>query len=144
MISEFLDQPIGASKYFKWKEALYLKQWDVHAFPKSDSVYLNIIEVSNRLTLIREFLQKPLLVTSWYRPEKYNTFIRGAFNSSHKDGLAVDVVCPAMGAEEVRMTLLDKLDEFNIRMENLPNSTWVHIDIRVTEGMTISQRFFKP
>jgi uncharacterized protein YcbK (DUF882 family) len=140
MVTDFLDQNIGASKYFKWREALYLKQWDVHAFPKTESVYLSIIEVSAKLDLIREIVARPLIVTSWYRPEKYNTFIKGSFDSAHKYGLACDFVVNGIGAQTVREMLIDELEKLDIRMENLPTAGWIHIDIREPGN----SRYFQP
>lgn len=144
MITDFLDQKIGGSPYFKWREALYLKQWDVHVFPETPAIYLNILEVVKKLDLIRDFLGRPMVITSWYRPEKYNTFIKGAFDSAHRYGMACDFICSSLGAQNIRDALVHRLEEFDIRMENLPNSSWVHIDIRVTDGMAKEKRFFYP
>lgn len=63
--------------------------------------------------------------------------------SPHKDGEAVDWVLVGKegvdGCNEVRQLLLPKLEEWQLRMEDIQGN-WVHLDIRAV----INSRFFKP
>lgn len=144
MITDFIDKPIGSSKYFKWKEALWLNQWELYAIPKTDSIYLNIIEVCTKLDKIREIVQAPIVVTSWYRPIRYNEFIKGSKNSSHIFGKAVDFQVQGIDADTVRHMLYFSMIQLDIRMENLPKSNWVHVDINTQPNTGLNDRYFTP
>ena len=137
------ELPIEGSKNFSWGEALWLYQWQIHALP-SAVVEQNIIDLAQRLELIRRFLGKPLRITSWFRPPPYNVFIGGAKRSQHMLGRAADFVVADIDADRVRALLYPRLAEFNLRMEDKPGSSWVHIDTACTENMTLPQRYFKP
>jgi len=138
-LEAFLDSQIGENKNFKWREALYLSTFDIYVLPDED-VARNIIETANVMQNIRDILGKQIRVTSWYRPEKYNKHIGGAKNSYHVQGLACDFFVSGMIADVVRELLLEFLDRLDIRMEDLPGASWVHIDL----GQVVTNRFFKP
>ena len=139
-LNSFLDSKIGDNKNFKWREALYLRSMDMYVLPDEDTA-LNIIATANKMQAIRDILGKPIKVTSWYRPEKYNAFIGSKSKTSyHIQGLACDFMVNGMLSDAVRELLLDFLDGLDIRMEDLPGASWVHIDL----GRVITNRFFKP
>lgn len=138
-----LNQPIGGNINFKWKEALWLPKWGICAAPPPE-IEDNIIMMANRLTFIRNFFNRPLRVTSWYRPAVYNVMIGGAQFSQHVQGLAVDFQVFDMESDAARSLLLPFLADYNIRMENLPGANWVHIDLNCTENMPAERRFFVP
>lgn len=140
----FLKSPIGRAKNFTWKEALYLSRWDVCIMPTNERVFFAIEIVAEKMQKIRDHLQKEIRVTSWFRPQKYNDEIKGAKSSSHLVGMACDFQILGMDADSVRLALFPKLDELNIRMENLPQSNWTHIDINCNEKTPKEKRFFKP
>ena len=84
---------------------------------------------------------KPMSVTSCLRPELYNAFVKGSERSYHMQGRAIDFEIRDVPADEIRELLKPKLDEFGLRMEDLPGSSWVHLD----DGEPgPSGRFFKP
>lgn len=141
--SDMMKLPIADSENFLWEEALWLKNWQTFAIPPH-AVEKNIIELARRLTLVREFLAAPLIVTSWYRPPLYNEAIGGATRSQHMLGRACDFIVEGVSADDVRTALYPKLAEFNLRMENLPRSSWVHLDMACTENMPLERRFFSP
>lgn len=137
---DFLDKTIPGCKNFKWSEALYLNQWNIHVVPTLDDLY-NIEAIAKKAQLIRDFLDRPMMITSWYRPQHYNTLIGGAPSSWHRTGGAIDFRCFNFSADAVRETLEPKLEEFGLRMENLPGSNWVHIDNKDPKN---GNRFFIP
>jgi hypothetical protein len=100
--------------------------------------------MAKKMQKIRDFLNEPITITSWFRPLVYNKSINGAKNSSHLYGMACDFKVKDLRPDEVRTILEKKLIYFNIRMENLPGSSWTHVDINCNEKMAIEQRFFKP
>lgn len=136
---EDLIQNIGITKNLKWTEALYLRKWEMTVFPTKAQMG-NIVMVAEKLQAIRDYFNSPVTITSWLRPLKYNTFIKGATDSAHLYGMAVDFNVVGHSAEEVRKELIPQLETMKIRMENITGD-WVHIDIRKPgpEG-----RFFEP
>lgn len=138
-----LAMPIADCEHFTWHEALWLPKWEVHALPNR-TIEQNIIETARRMTLIRQFFGRPIRVTSWYRPSLYNKAIGGAERSQHLLGRACDFLVYDMDTDEARDKLYPFLADFNIRMENLPGASWIHIDLACTDNMPIATRYFKP
>lgn len=111
----------------------------MHVLPPTD-VYKKIINFAPKVQLVRDFLDIPMNVNSWYRPPEYNLAIGGASLSWHKKGGAIDFSCPRMSADSIRDILVPKLDDFGLRMEDLPGASWVHLD----DKEPANKRFFKP
>lgn len=108
-----------------------------------DEIAENVTKTAIKMEAIRTILgDKPIVVTSWYRTFGHNHSIKGAKKSMHLCGLAVDFYVIGFGGGEgcdyVRSVLVKKLEELDIRMENLQGSNWVHIDLKKFN------RFFKP
>lgn len=127
-----LDQLIPGSKYFRWHEALWLDTWKVHVFP-TDIQYLNVLKSVKKYDQVREYLEQPMAPTSWVRPIIYNNWdkpfgVGGSRLSAHKRGNALDFIVEKIKPDRVRELLAPVLDDFDICMERLPNSNWVHID----------------
>jgi hypothetical protein len=135
-----LEDTIPGCKNFKWHEFLYLPSWDVYAFPDNDIVRGNIIKMAGVLQEIRDYFNRPITITSGYRPKMYNDFISGATYSSHITGRAVDFRIKHWQAEDIRFELVKRLVRFDIRMEN-HRGNWVHIDLDVHKS---EDRYFKP
>jgi zinc D-Ala-D-Ala carboxypeptidase len=135
----FLKKRSSYGKYFKWKEALLLREWDIYALPDED-VAKNIIDMAEVMDQIRILFGKPIVITSWYRPPKYNDDIGGSFKSYHMQGLACDFIVKGYRSDAVREILLEFLDKFDIRMEDLEGASWVHVDL----GNPNPNRFFVP
>lgn len=127
-------------KYFKVKDALYLPSWQIYHIPTEEEK-ANILAVVKIMDQIRELLGSPIIVSSWIRPvsvncpgsehhgKDYNAFKKGSKISAHRSGKAVDWLIRGVPCDALRAKLVPKLDELNIRMEDLPGSNWVHIDI---------------
>lgn len=135
------------SKHFTWKEALYLPQWSREATEKDGLTAVhkaNLVVLFSKMDEIRGHFGKPVIVHVAYRPEEYNKLVKGASRSSHLEGMAVDFHVSGFKCDEVRAEILKQglLEKLGMRMEDLPGSSWVHLDIRsVPEG---GNRFFKP
>ena len=133
------------SKYFTVKECLWLPQWNRLANETdglSAIVKTNLIALCTKMDEIREIFGEPIKVHCCYRPPKYNTLVKGAYKSSHLNGMAIDFSITGWDCDDVRAKIikLDLLNSLQLRMEDLVNSNWVHIDIR----MPIGKRYFKP
>lgn len=59
-------------------------------------------EFLGRLQQLREYYGKPMIITSGYRCEAYNTAVKGAKASWHVKGRAVDIQC-GWGTERYRL-----------------------------------------
>lgn len=133
------------AKYFTVKEALFLPTWNRLANEEdglNDKVKVSLIKTFAILDKVRELFNKPVIVHVAYRPAPYNALVKGAKRSAHIFGLAVDFHVAGISCDEARRILASKLEEFKIRMEDLPGSSWVHIDTRVVyRGCP---RLFKP
>lgn len=138
-----LNDNIGDSKFFAWREALFLPQWDVYAFPKDVNIMENIIKTAKKMDKIRELFNRPVTITSWYRPARYNKLIGGASQSAHISGLGCDFMVQNMKSADARKALFNDLSKIDIRMESL-NTPHVHIDLKCTPEMDNNKRYFKP
>lgn len=138
------------SKYFTVKEALFLPSWGIMHTP-SEEEKTNIIKLANKMDMVRELFNSAISVHCWIRPilnnpnskyhnQDYNAFVNGAKKSAHKLGKAIDFHISNISCDDVRTTLISRLEEFGIRMENIPGGTWVHIDC----DDVITERYFKP
>lgn len=156
------------SKYFTVKDCLYLPSWECYHIPTEEEK-ANILKLAKTMDQIREYIGGPITITVWIRPGKvnskdldvtkiqpktpkqkealaeldYNKYIGGAKNSAHKIGLACDWYSKGISCDEVRTKLLSKLEEFDIRVEDLPGSKWVHTD-KYPPTISGGNRFFKP
>jgi len=136
---------MSISKYFTWKEALWLPQWKREANASdglNDEIRSNLEHLFNLMDLVREHFNAPIVVHVAHRPAEYNKLVKGAKNSAHLYGMAVDFHVKGLTCEAVRKTLIPKLEELGMRMEDLPGSNWVHLDTRAPA--TKRPRFFKP
>ncbi len=134
------------SKWFSWKEALWLPQWDREANESdglNDEIRNNLIKLFIKMDTLRQFFGKPINVHVSYRPEEYNKLVKGALNSSHKFGMAVDFHVKDIQCDIARQMILDNklLESLSLRMEDLSGSNWIHIDIREPGP---SGRYFRP
>lgn len=103
-LDELKKQPIDNSPYFKWSEALYLKQVNAYAIP-SMSQAAEIMKLCKVLDKIRAHFNTPITITSWLRPEAYNKLIGGATFSHHRTGAAVDFIVMGLSSDYVRAEL---------------------------------------
>lgn len=140
MIYDSLEDNIDGIRNFYWKDALWLSKWQIHCFP-TENQEQEIIKIAFKLQQIRDYFGLPINITSWLRPKPYNTLIGGSQDSAHIYGMAIDFVVEGLSADDVRSNLLSRLDDFKIRMEDKPGSSWCHIDHK--EAIK-GKRFFKP
>jgi hypothetical protein len=117
--------PIGQSKYFKWSEALYLKQVNSYAYPSIPQAS-EIEKLAMKLEYIREYFKRPITINSWLRPDAYNKLIGGATFSHHRTGAAVDFEVNGLSADYVREEL-KKRPELIQGLSFETGITWVHI-----------------
>jgi hypothetical protein len=137
-VSDLSEPILPETPNFKWYEALELRHWGMYCFPDNDFIFANIEATAQVMQKIRALLKRPIEVTSWYRPERYNMEIGGSKRSHHRMGMAVDFKVDGMTAGQVRERLKPRLEYWDIRMQN-SNTRYIHIDI----GEVKWKRFFK-
>jgi len=105
-------------KYFKYQE------FDSPDQKGSGEKYMNKI-LLDMLDEVREIVGEPLIITSGYRSEDWNTKVGGVNGSSHTKGLAVDI---AVRNSRMRFKLLNALQEVGVNRIGIADN-FIHIDI---------------
>lgn len=139
------DPSCKVTEHFIVKDSIWLPRYGRLA-TEADGLTLekkaNLILLFNQMEVVRAFLgNKPIVVNVTYRSKAYNKLVDGATNSAHLFGKAVDFFVPGMTCDDVRKLIVPKLEEWKLRCENLPRSTWTHIDSRSPGA---GGRYFKP
>jgi len=135
-----LNDLMPGCKNFTWNEFLYLPSWDIYVYP-DQTQYENLIQTGKMMQMIRNSLGKPITISSGLRPRFYNRLVGGAKESKHILGLAADWYISGVDCDQVRLSLVTKLEAMQIRMEDLMGSDWIHTDWAPGE---VGNRFFKP
>lgn len=98
----YLNDPIHPGGHFSWSEALHGGE----RIPKQKSHVDNILQLALRAEDARERCgDVPLIVTSWYRPEPWNSRAGGASKSTHKFGQGIDLKHPHLNGAQMRKIL---------------------------------------
>jgi len=97
-------------------------------FPLSSQLEANLSELLTRVNKLRKLWAKPMIITSGYRPGRYNKAAGGAERSRHITCQAVDISDPE---QEIGMWLFNNvqiLKDCGLWMEH-PESTpvWCHL-----------------
>ncbi len=101
-----LNEPVIANGHFVWSEVL---NGDLRRIPKDKSVVANVIKIATELETVRGWFQdRPVKVTSWFRPREINRAVGGASQSTHIQGHAVDISVPGLNPLEVERILLQR------------------------------------
>jgi len=116
-----------------------MPRWKIYSHPHDD-ILKEIVLTADKLMQIRNFIGQPITIVSGWRSPEYNTLIGGSRFSYHCKGMAADFYVEGWDCDDLRDSLEPHLADWKIRMENLPGSTWVHID----RGSVVNKRYFKP
>ncbi|MBE9114678.1 N-acetylmuramoyl-L-alanine amidase [Lusitaniella coriacea LEGE 07157] len=120
----YLSDPIVPNGHFYWRDALH----NGERIPKERSHVENIIALAKRMEDVRERLGGfPIIVTSWYRPDPWNSRVGGAKYSRHKVGQAIDFIRPGMTGRQMASRLRSWPGGMGI-YRSYPNL--LHLDIR--------------
>ena len=127
------DGTSKVSPHFSVHEALWLPTWGRLA-TEADGLTLeikaNLILLFDRMEVVREFVGKAINVHVTYRPKLYNKEIKGATNSAHIYGKAIDFDVAGMTCDAVRKLIVPKLVAWDMRCEHLDGTNWVHLDTK--------------
>ncbi len=97
----------------------------------------NIQYTAEQLEIIRNYLQKPIVIKSGFRCEELNKIVKGAKNSYHKLGLAVDLNFGSQINNYNFFTLVKQLMNKGLPVDELIdeyNLSWVHISFTPKGG----------
>lgn len=100
-----------------------------------EEVYYNIVKVANQLQYLRDYLNKPIKVSSGYRSPKHNKEVGGVKNSQHVFGKAADIIVEDLSPKIVFQLLNDLMNKGEILQGGLGlYNDFVHYDIRKTKA----------
>lgn len=130
------------SKYFTWKEAIYLNSWNRLASTSdglTEEVQRNLVGLFFTMDKIRQLMGRPIIVHCAFRSLEYNKLIGGSTNSQHLYGCACDFHVQGLDCQQARELLKPHLEELQIRLEN-NTGNWLHVDVKKIEAG--QNRFF--
>jgi len=91
--------------------------------------------VEHVLQPLRNYVNRPINISSGYRSEKLNSMIGGSSKSQHIKGQAADIECFGMGNLELFDIIKKNFDYDQLILEfhkvDYPNSGWVHISFNL-------------
>lgn len=108
-------------------------------YPLTPELEFNLGRLFHAVNLLRAEWGKPLIVTSGYRPGKYNTAAGGATGSAHLTCEACDLQDTTGELARWIVRDLTRLVRWGLYMEDFAHTTgWVHVQVRpTTSGMRI-------
>ena len=127
---------------FKISELIYSQK----AIEKNINNMPDINSLDNMLNLIfyclqpiRNYLKKPMIITSGFRNDKVNKLVGGKENSQHKTGCAVDFQIKGMAISQI----IEAIKKSGVEYDQLINeyNKWVHISF--VKGKNRKQPPFK-
>ena len=122
--------PDKLSSYFTWDEVIH-SEWasrnSVSNNPPAE-LYPAIKYTALQMDKLRKILNRPVIVSSWYRNAEVNRGVGSkSKNSQHMKGEAVDFICPAFGSpKDVATALATSLDILKFD-QLIYEYTWIHI-----------------
>lgn len=138
MVFNYDNLPDGMiGKYFSFDEVIdspTCEAQGIENIPNANALSNAQALVQYVLDPLREYVGRPILVTSFYRSEQCNNEIGGAENSRHKLGKAADIQLFIDGVRRNDL-LLDAIDDLNLPFDRLireygtyDNPQWLHIE----------------
>lgn len=97
----------------------------------TQQIFTNLQKIGTIMDTIRQYIKKPIKITSGYRCPKLNDFVGGSVNSQHMKGLAVDF--QVVGLSNIGLKdLFKQLSKGKIvQFDQLifQYNSWIHISI---------------
>jgi len=141
-----IDPAAKISQFFTFREALWLPSWGRLADDNdglTDDAIGRLKNLFFKMDIVRGYFGQPIVVHCAYRPLEYNALVKGARNSPHLFGDAVDFHIENVSCDDAKQNILDNrmLSTWGMRMER-GTTDWIHLDQRpVPEG---GNRYFNP
>jgi hypothetical protein len=122
------------SENISYKEAVRsetAKRLGISNKPKKEHIENMELIAEKIFQPLREWVDHPIRINSFYRSEELNSRIGGAISSAHKEGLAIDL--DSLGGKtnlEMLHYIKDHLD-FDVLINEYPNEEgepkWIHV-----------------
>ena len=117
------------SNFFTFKEATKTDT-GLENEPNNNEA-ISIIYTACRMDLVRQVLNVPVIVNSWFRSKKVNEAVNGATLSQHRQGMAVDFRTNSLTPKQI----IAKIKESGISYDQLIEyNTFVHISFVVVDS----------
>jgi hypothetical protein len=114
----------------------------------TDEIQNNLVELFTKMDAVREWTGGPLIVHCCFRPQKYNELVKGAKNSQHTIGKAIDFHAENISVSDFHKKIMvegsdnkNMLEIWNMRCER-GTVGWVHLDDK--QIIPPEARFFNP
>ena len=99
--------------------------------PMPENIKKNVIELIHNLQVIRDEVKVPISITSGYRSPEHNAKVKGAKDSQHVKGTAVDFKVQGLTPKQVAPIVEKLIKEGKIKQGGIGiYPSWVHYDIR--------------
>lgn len=103
--------------------------------PVPESMIDNISELADNLQKLRDYIQKPITITSAYRTPEYNRSIGGVEFSRHTMALAADLKVSGVSPRQLADAIEYLISEGIMKQGGLGRyKTFTHYDIRGTRA----------
>ena len=91
----------------------------------------HVKELAENLQVLRDVIQKPIIIISGYRSPKYNRKIGGARRSQHMSAKAADIIVKGMTPDEVKAEIVKLIKEGKMKSGGIGlYTTFTHYDVR--------------
>lgn len=94
----------------------------------NNEVRKNISFLRDVLNHVREFVNEPIIVTSWYRSVEHNKQVGGVRNSHHLTGGAADITCSNLDILYKKCLTMPQITQIILY------GTFIHISIIPTKN----------
>ena len=99
--------------------------------PMPENIKKNVIELIHNLQVIRDEVKVPISITIGYRIPEHNAKVKGAKDSQHVKGTAVDFKVQGLTPKQVAVIVERLIKEGKIKQGGIGiYPSWVHYDIR--------------
>ena len=96
-----------------------------------NSLYSNLIDLTNNLQVLRDELKSSITINSGYRTPEYNASVGGATNSQHLYARAADITVSGYTPQQVYDTIESLISQGKMKQGGLGlYTTFVHYDVR--------------
>lgn len=119
----YSEKPMFGVKHFTWGEATK----NGSRIPTDTFILKEILSLGKYLDVIRDLFNRPITISSWYRPPLINQRVGGVSNSQHLTGSAVDFLVLGIPPQDVYR----RLNSWHGDKGGLGNSNYfTHLDLR--------------
>jgi uncharacterized protein YcbK (DUF882 family) len=104
-------------------------------YPLDASMKNNLQVLTKKVAELETLYGKPFVLTSGYRPGRYNAAVGGSPKSSHMTCQAVDISDRDGKLKEWCVKNIEVLNKLGLYMEDpAKTKTWIHLQIRKTKN----------